>query len=45
MKMMGFDDGQIESAWNSTDIKTVEGLINFIENHPPLNKDEQKEII
>jgi len=33
---MGFEAGIIEKAYNRSDVKTVEGLINFIDAHPNL---------
>lgn len=33
---MGFDAAIIEKAYNRSDVKTVEGLINFIDAHPNL---------
>lgn len=32
--MMGFLDEQIQTAWDKSEIKTTEGLILYIENHP-----------
>lgn len=31
---MGFDSKEVERAWHASDIKTVEGLINWMELHP-----------
>ena len=34
MQAMGFNDEDIARAWNNSDIKTVEGLIGYLEQHP-----------
>lgn len=31
---MGFDGKETERAWHASDIKTVEGLINWMDSHP-----------
>jgi hypothetical protein len=31
---MGFEQKEIERAWHASDIKTIEGLINWMELHP-----------
>jgi hypothetical protein len=31
---MGFDASEVERAWHASDIKTVEGLINWMDLHP-----------
>jgi PUB domain len=36
LQEMGFEAAIIEKAYNRSDIKTVEGLVNFIEAHPNL---------
>lgn len=33
MGQMGFEEETIEWAWNRADVKTVEGLLNYIENN------------
>lgn len=39
LKIMGFDPDLIEKAYARSDIKTVEGLINYIEAHPNLQNE------
>ena len=39
---MGFEQSLIDQAWNQSEIKTVEGLINWIELHPQKIDDQQQ---
>ena len=34
LESMGFPESEVGRAWNATDVKTVEGLINWLEQHP-----------
>lgn len=36
LKEMGFSDAIIKKAWDRSDIKTPEGLINWIEQNPEI---------
>ena len=36
---MGFEQSLIDKAYNRSDIKTVEGLINFIDANPNLQNE------
>ena len=41
LESMGFELKEIERAWHASDIKTVEGLINWMDLHPPTSDPHQ----